>query len=144
VSSGGFVPGGGFVATNDLEEFPTIGDIGSKPKKKAAQPVAHQPTAEDLLTTHKGRPSKFFDLPVNGKPNGDQMAFVYEFYPEYGGEENFRPFFASLKANAESSEIANKPYEKAKKKKEQVVYAEYSSEEEPTLGSGIGKTKKVV
>ena len=67
------------------------------------------------------------------------MAFVYEFYPEYGGEENFRPLFASLKANAESAEIANKPYEKrSKPKKEQVVYAEYSSEEEGTLGSGLG------
>jgi hypothetical protein len=38
------------------------------------------------------------------------MAFVFEYYPEYGGEENFRPFFASLRANAENYEAANKPY----------------------------------
>lgn len=72
------------------------------------------------------------------------MAFVYEFYPEYGDEQNFRPFFASLKTNAESSEIANKPYEKAKKKAEKAVYADYSSEEEPSISSGFGKaTNKV-
>jgi len=48
------------------------------------------------------------------------MAFVYEFYPEYGGEDNYRPFFASLRANAESAEIANKPYEKKTKQKKGV------------------------
>jgi hypothetical protein len=31
----------------------------------------HKPSRKELSTTHKGRPSKFFDLPVNGKPNAE-------------------------------------------------------------------------
>lgn len=72
------------------------------------KPTAHEPTQEELATTHKGKSSKFFDLPLSGKPNSEQMAFIYTYYPEYGSEVNFRPFFASVRANAEAYEAANK------------------------------------
>jgi len=87
-------------------------------------------------------------LPLDGKPNALQMAFIYEYYPEYGGETNFRPLFASLRTNAESWEIQNKPYSKpakAKKQKQEEYYGgELSSEEEGGFGAkNVKKGSKV-
>merc|ERR1712166_268846 len=103
-----FVPAG-MVAKDNEEEFPDLGDsmFSSKPKAKAkaktavVKPVG--PSAEDLKTPHKGKPSSFFNLTEN-TPNQDQMSWVFEFYPEYGSEPNFGPVFAAWKQSAEYTE----------------------------------------
>jgi hypothetical protein len=38
------------------------------------------------------------------------MCFVFEFYPEYGAEPDFGPFFTSLRISAENAEQAKNAY----------------------------------
>jgi hypothetical protein len=38
---------------------------------------------------HKGKPAAFFTLPKSGKPDEEQMGFIFLHYPECGGEEDF-------------------------------------------------------
>ena len=49
----------------------------SKKVEKKAAVVSNEPTAEDLATSHKGKPSAFFALDKTGAPNGEQMGFIY-------------------------------------------------------------------
>lgn len=67
-----------------------------KQTKKEAKQKVNAPTEEDLATPHKGKPSNFFVLDASNAPNGMQMAFIYEFYPEYGSEPDYTVFFKWL------------------------------------------------
>jgi len=128
------------VAKDNEEEFPDLGDsmFSSKPKAKAkaktavVKPVG--PSAEDLKTPHKGKPSSFFNLTEN-TPNQDQMSWVFEFYPEYGSEPNFGPVFAAWKQSAEYTENLKNPYRNPNEKKEN-EYGDYGEEEEENEDQG--------
>jgi hypothetical protein len=49
------------------------------------------------------------------------MTFVHEYYPEYFGDENFRPFFASLRSNAATYEADNKRFLKKQAAKKRAL-----------------------
>ena len=68
--------------------------------------IENEPTEEELNTQHKGKLCAFFELPLSGTPSSVQMGWIYDFYPEYGGETNFLQIFAVLSASARASENA--------------------------------------
>ena len=103
--------------------------------------VTNEPTAEDLETKHKGKPSSFFVLDKSGAPNSAQMGFIYEFYPEYGSETDYSGIFGWLFNFAKNAEaIANaytqKPRDYNSNRHDDYGYESSSSDE------GIGAKKK--
>ena len=64
------------------------------------KPAAKKLTEEELKQPNKGKPPSFFELSLTGQPTEEQMRFIYEFYPEYGNEKDYKKIFTYFEGQA--------------------------------------------
>jgi hypothetical protein len=149
-SSTDFVPGGGSSFKTDTKAFEE--DLGSmytdttKASKKPVKNVAkatNEPTAEDLASNHKGKPSSFFVLDKTGAPNSVQMGFIYEHYPEYGSETDYTGIFSWFFNEAKNAEAIANAYTQKPSNYNSNRYEGYGDESSSSdEGIGAKKNKK--